>query len=716
MLPRRPKRPPETEIADQLGSHPVHQHAALADVRKLVEAGLDDVLDTFYAAVARDPDLSHILPKDSGVDRLKESQKVHWRHLLSGQVDEELRRRGARIGAAHVRCGLQPKHYIASYSFLAEHFLEAVIGRGDRRAARAQALMRAVFIDMELALSAYSTGTEAALREREAAALAGSIEAEMRLANQTIQSEAERLSETVAEMRRAIEAVAGGNAVVDRIAAATSQGIQQVASASEEMVASSCEVGRQASDTSGLVREAVGKAADASRIISRLKDSSDRISEVVRLIDGIARQTNLLALNATIEAARAGDAGRGFAVVAQEVKQLSARTGEATKEIALQIEDVVHATCAAVEAVAAVTASITAIDVVASAVAANAEGQIEALQEVTGNAQVVAGSSSELTQSVRTISTGVNAAFGVTGSVDEAANRIITSFDQLERRLVVTVRAFSAADKRKSPRVPARWPATLKGRFGKEATRTVEVSEGGFLVEPPALVVEQGSRCTLELPGIGSFDVEIAGRQPLGLRMKIVHAEPEAAARLRGQIGAELSKQHSIKTALRAAADKIQDCFTDNVSSGVVTLEQLFDEGYELIPGSSPEQFRTRALDFLDSTLPGILEPMLGVDPSIVFCAAVDRNGWLPVHNKIYSQPQGADPAWNDANCRNRRMFDDRTGLSAARNVRDFLVQTYPRALGAGRCVLMIDLSTPLTVSNRHWGALRAGLSLDEDA
>ena len=69
----------------------------------------------------------------------------------------------------------------------------------------------------------------------------------------------------------------------------------------------------------------------------------------------------------------------------------------------------------------------------------------------------------------------------------------------------------------------------------------------------------------------------------------------------------------------------------------------------------------------------------------MIFCAAVDRNGYLPVHNRIYSQPQQpGDVAWNTAHCRNRRIFDDRAGLSAARNVRPYLIQNYPRDMGNG--------------------------------
>lgn len=101
-------------------------------------------------------------------------------------------------------------------------------------------------------------------------------------------------------------------------------------------------------------------------------------------------------------------------------------------------------------------------------------------------------------------------------------------------------------------------------------------------------------------------------------------------------------------------------------------------------------------------------EPMLAFDPRVVFCAAVDRNGYLPTHNMKFSQPQRpGQAAWNAAHARNRRIFDDRTGLAAARNTRPFLLQAYRRDMGGGQVALMKDCSAPVTVRGRHWGAVR---------
>ena len=149
--------------------------------------------------------------------------------------------------------------------------------------------------------------------------------------------------------------------------------------------------------------------------------------------------------------------------------------------------------------------------------------------------------------------------------------------------------------------------------------------------------------------------------------------------------------------------------FEHALARGNITLNDLFDERYTPVPGSDPQQFMTRFVLFTDRVLPPIQEALLQADERIAFCAAVDRNGFLPTHNLKYSQPQGGDPVWNSANCRNRRLFNDRTGLAAGRSTRPFLLQTYRRDMGGGNFVLMKDVSAPITVKGRHWGGFRIG-------
>jgi len=142
---------------------------------------------------------------------------------------------------------------------------------------------------------------------------------------------------------------------------------------------------------------------------------------------------------------------------------------------------------------------------------------------------------------------------------------------------------------------------------------------------------------------------------------------------------------------------------------GEITREALFDHRYKPVPGTDPQQFQAPFTRFTDRVLPPLQEPALALDPRVVYCAAVDRNGYLPTHNQRFSQPQGSDPAWNAANCRNRRLFNDRVGAQAVRSTAPFLLQIYRRDMGGGEYAMMKDLSAPILVAGRHWGGLRLG-------
>ncbi len=107
--------------------------------------------------------------------------------------------------------------------------------------------------------------------------------------------------------------------------------------------------------------------------------------------------------------------------------------------------------------------------------------------------------------------------------------------------------------------------------------------------------------------------------------------------------------------------------------------------------------------------LPPIQDPLQKIDPRIVFCVAWAKDGYLPTHNPNYRHPQGTDPKWNATNCRNRRLFDDRAVRKVAQNRKPFLLQTYRRDMGGGNFVMMKDLSSPIVVDGRHWGAFRMG-------
>ena len=159
-------------------------------------------------------------------------------------------------------------------------------------------------------------------------------------------------------------------------------------------------------------------------------------------------------------------------------------------------------------------------------------------------------------------------------------------------------------------------------------------------------------------------------------------------------------------------ARQISATFENAVKAGEISLEDLFSDDYRPIADTDPQQYEAVFTAFMDRVLPPFQNPMVDFDPRVVFCVCVDRNAYLPTHNPQFSKPQGDDPLWNNAHCRNRRIFSNRTTLAAARNTRPFLLQTYRRDMGGGNFVSMKSLSSPISVQGRYWGSLWVGYSL----
>jgi methyl-accepting chemotaxis protein len=161
----------------------------------------------------------------------------------------------------------------------------------------------------------------------------------------------------------------------------------------------------------------------------------------------------------------------------------------------------------------------------------------------------------------------------------------------------------------------------------------------------------------------------------------------------------------TIKGLADHCAAEVADQFELLLTSGRLTTGQLFDTFYIPVPNTEPQKYHTQYDQITDAILQPILDKYLGFSERIVFVVAVDRNGYLPTHNSRYSQPLTGDRDVDTKRNRTKRMFNDRTGLAAARNTGPYLLQRYSRDTGES----MSDFSVPIFIHGRHWGALRIG-------
>lgn len=197
-------------------------------------------------------------------------------------------------------------------------------------------------------------------------------------------------------------------------------------------------------DTQSVINQLASDVGEAAGKIEQLKTDTDKIHDVVSVIQGIAEQTNLLALNAAIEAARAGEQGRGFAVVADEVRALASRTQSSTEEIQTMVDvlqqsaGLAHSTMSsgkevaeksvdkanqAKEAFERISSAIELVSQMSIQIAASAEEQSSVSNEISENANRLSGYGQE--------------AHGISDEVEELSMSTFEASQELKKKLSI---------------------------------------------------------------------------------------------------------------------------------------------------------------------------------------------------------------------------------------------------------------------------------------
>lgn len=482
-----------------------------------------------------------------------------------------------------------------------------------------------------------------------------------------------------------------------------------LASSTEELATTSAEIGRAMEHASERIDNAVQAARKASALITQLSAATAEIVGIVDTISTVARQTNLLALNATIEAARAGEAGKGFAVVASEVKALSTQTARAADDIRLRIDHLRETAQASTNAVTEVVDVIQGVGPVFDTVRNAVGDQNAAIGEVSRLASATSGSVGKVSEragDVDGISLGASRRAHQADQATKTADGLAKALGQ---RFITVMRQSEVGDRRRTDRFPVDRPTTLWLGARSASSRLIDISRGGILLASVTdLRIEAGTRVTVEIQDVGRVGLRVVATSAMGIHGAFADCDAETRARIDGFI-AQVEATYRPRILLaQETARQVEMLIEKAASDGTVTREAVFDTDYELEPGTDPVQFSTAYLPVFERVLPSILEEVLASDPAMAFCIAIDRNGYIPVHNRLYSQPQRpGDPVWNAANARNKRIFDDRAGITAARSTRPFIVQAYARDMGGGKIVMMQEVDAPIRILGRHWGGLR---------
>lgn len=456
-------------------------------------------------------------------------------------------------------------------------------------------------------------------------------------------------------------------------------------------------IGSQVGELSVNIADTSGMVGDVSISMSR---QADEFRSLTRDMSMIARsnQTVADASRGAIEAAKTTQAGldtttrsvNGILVNAvSDIKSMATNATEITgilNSVSSQIREI-HTFSESIQGIATQT------------------------QMLAVNAGIMAAHAGESGRGFAVVADAVKQLADKTGTVSrdivtrlQALREIV---DKLQKQNAENETVANAAQQRSSE-----IDEELQKFTGFSQTVAGMISEIERISDP----VEETTRaCTTVLAKVSDLDKQVHGSaEMLTVASTKIDRLVSFSENVIGEVaesGIETEDTPLIRHCIAKAAE-VASLFETAVNSGALSLNDLFDENYQAIAGTDPLQHMTRFTRHTDRLLPPIQEAMLEFDPRVTFCAAIDRNGYLPTHNHIYSQPQSSDPVWNAGNCRNRRIFSDRTGLAAGRNKKPFLLQTYRRDMGGGNFSLMKDLSAPVIVNGRHWGGLRIGFKI----
>jgi len=358
------------------------------------------------------------------------------------------------------------------------------------------------------------------------------------------------------------------------------------------------------------IQNVAEKLVSFTKTVNGLEDNSDRIRDIVLLIQDISDQTNLLALNAAIEAARAGEAGRGFSVVADEVKKLADKTKVATGEISNNIQ--------------------------------------------------------EMIRHVKNTADGIEI--------------INTNIGQVKEVIWSTASHFE----------------NLVNEFGENSQQLSRIASA---IEELSVTNLEIHRQVTDIQGLSKGMIDILSEADMSSSCANEITERMLESVTKFKIGSEILEDVIEKS--RIFRDKAQERIQAMADTGV----NVFDCNYRPIPKSNPQKYTTSFVNqFAQEIRP--LADATRQELKVIYSMVINKDGYIAAHHKEISKPLTGDPKIDLIHSRSQRLFaDNMTEIKHNKNTKPFLLQTYRRDTG----VVMNDLTLPIFINDKHWGAVVIG-------
>ncbi len=455
------------------------------------------------------------------------------------------------------------------------------------------------------------------------------------------------------------------------------------------------DVAAEAGIIEGLAREAAGLGVEIVDVAGNIDEISARVAQQAKSFRELVNN-----------AGEVNESNRRIVSAAGHAREKASETASSVRTSEQTVRNAVNDIHALVEAVSVIEGQLAGLQEALAQVAQVAQG-IDAIAKQTNllalNATIEAARAGEAGKGFAVVAGEVKAlatqTSTATSQIDETLKKLTEQAEQL------ITQGNETTNRAESVRSGTQTIGDVINVVGQAVSG---IEEDTAAIAESAARIDQQCETFVSTLEVMNSEVDVSSTTLSEARDRInrLIGVSEKVVQLTGQ-SALNSIDGPFITKVKQVAAEISAVFEKAVAEGRITEAALFDRDYKPIPGSNPEQLMAGCVKLTDEVLPPIQEPLLDFDEKVVFCAAVDTNGFLPTHNLKFGQPQGDDPVWNAANCRNRRLFNDRVGLAAGQNTEPFLLQTYRRDMGGGNFVMMKDVSAPIMVRGKHWGGLR---------